>query len=114
MRRVLMLTPEMSKRIRLKYKGESFSDPDFVKSLARDNPFLRVDLPPARLTVRVNGFKKSPDARTTGQEGRRPTMLREGTRESTRSANGKTHAAASTGNGMSGHETATGGRLVLS
>jgi hypothetical protein len=66
--------PELAARIMVKFRRQDglnpLNDPDFLKALLRDNPFLRVQCVPARLTLRVNGRKQTPNAeRPTPNEG---------------------------------------------
>lgn len=56
-RKVTTIHPELAARLRVKYGISCLHDPDFLRALLRDNPFLRVQCVPAALTLRVNGLR---------------------------------------------------------
>jgi hypothetical protein len=71
-RRVTTIHPELAARIRVKYGRKALHDPDFLKALLRDNPFLRVQCVPAKLTVRVQGLRKPETGNRKVATSRRP------------------------------------------
>jgi hypothetical protein len=66
-RKVATIHPEMAARIRVQYGVRSLHDPDFLRCLLKENPFLRVQTVPARLTVRVDGLRA--DSRRPEEKG---------------------------------------------
>ena len=64
-RKLTTIHPSLGARLRVKFGMTCLHDPDFLRSLLRDNPFLRANTAPAKLVVRVNGLRdqKIPDAR---------------------------------------------------
>lgn len=56
-RHVTTIHPELAARVRVKYGSRCLHDPDFLRALVRDNPFLRVQCVPAALTLRVDGLR---------------------------------------------------------
>lgn len=63
-RRRAVINPELAARLRVKYWGDvghdPLTDPDFLNSLLKDNPFLRVQTAPEKLSIRVDGLRDSP------------------------------------------------------
>lgn len=68
-RRVTTIHPELAARLRVKFGNGCLHDPDFLKSLMRDNPFLRVQCVPAKLTIRVDGLRNQ-ESRKAGSPSR--------------------------------------------
>lgn len=60
-RRVTTIHPELAARIRTKFGVRCLHDPDFLRSLLRENPFLRVQTVPKKLAIRVNGLRDQPE-----------------------------------------------------
>jgi len=63
-RKMATIHPELGRRIRMKYGARALHDPDFLRALLRDNPFLRVPTTAAKVTVRVNG-RRDEEAQAT-------------------------------------------------
>lgn len=57
-RKIATIHPDLTARIRVKFGVRCLHDPDFLHRLLQANPFLRVQTIPAKLTVRVDGFRK--------------------------------------------------------
>lgn len=57
-RKVATIHPELAARIRVKYGVRCLHDPDFLRRLISENPFLKAPCVPAKLTLRVDGLRK--------------------------------------------------------
>jgi hypothetical protein len=66
-RKIATIHPELAARLRVRDTAsvgrDPFCDPDYMRLLLKNNPFLRVVTEPARLAIRVDGFR---DAKEEG------------------------------------------------